>query len=128
MSIFGKIKDAIFGKTHAEPAPTPTVDTTQAPGSPAPTPEASHPRVSVIDVTNSLDSMPGADRLNWRTSIVDLMKLIGVDSDYDSRKALAQEMGRTGYSGSAEDNIWLHKTVMAELARNGGKVPADLLD
>ena len=127
MSIFGKIKDAIFGKAHAAPAPTPTIDTTQAPGSPAPQPSEAA-AVPEIDVTNSLDSMPGADRLNWRTSIVDLMKLIGVDSDYDSRKALAQEMGRADYSGSAEDNVWLHRQVMGELSRNGGKVPAEFLD
>ncbi|MFN6934427.1 MAG: DUF3597 domain-containing protein [Tsuneonella sp.] len=129
MSIFGKIKDAIFGKAHAAPAPapSPTVDTTQAPGSAAPQPSVAA-AVTEIDVTNSLDSMPGADRLNWRTSIVDLMKLIGVDSDYDSRKALAQEMGRTDYSGSAEDNVWLHRQVMGELSRNGGKVPAEFLD
>ena len=129
MSIFGKIKDAIFGKAHAEPAPPPTIDTTQVPGIPAPTPAPSTTAaVTEIDVTNSLDSMPGADRLNWRTSIVDLMKLIGVDSDYDSRKALAQELGRTDYSGTAEDNVWLHRKVMGELSRNGGKVPAEFLD
>ena len=131
MSIFGKIKDAIFGKAHAAPAPapSPTVDTTQTPGSPPPAPEPSQSAsVGVIDVENNLDNMPGADRLNWRTSIVDLMRLIGVDSDYESRKALAQELGRTDYSGSAEDNVWLHKQVMSELARNGGKVPAEFLD
>jgi hypothetical protein len=129
MSIFGKIKDAIFGKAHASPAPSPTIDMTQPPGSPAPAPAPSQSAsVPEIDVTNSLDSMPGADRLNWRTSIVDLMKLIGVDSDYDSRKALAQEMGRTDYSGTAEDNVWLHRQVMGELSRNGGKVPAEFLD
>lgn len=129
MSIFGKIKDAIFGKAHAEPAPPPTIDTTQVPGTPAPTPAPSTTAaVTEIDVTNSLDSMPAADRLNWRTSIVDLMKLIGVDSDYDSRKALAQELGRTDYSGTAEDNVWLHRKVMGELSRNGGKVPAEFLD
>lgn len=127
MSIFGKIRDAIFGKERPAPAPSPTIDSTQTPGSPAPAPSATA-AVTEIDVTNSLDSMPGADHLNWRTSIVDLMKLIGVDSDYDSRKALAQEMGRTDYSGTAEDNVWLHRQVMGELARNGGRVPAELLD
>lgn len=129
MSIFGKIKDAIFGKAKAAPAPAPTIDTTQAPGSPAPAPEPSQSAaIPEIDVTNSLDSMPGADRLNWRTSIVDLMKLIGVDSDYESRKALAEELGNPGYTGSAEDNVRLHKQVMGELSRNGGKVPAEFLD
>lgn len=127
MSIFGKIRDAIFGKDHPAPAPSPTIDTTQAPGSPAAKPSDTA-SVNQVDVINRLDTMPGADRLNWRTSIVDLMKLIGVDSDYDSRKALAQEMGRTDYSGTAEDNVWLHRQVMSELARNGGKVPAEFLD
>ena len=72
--------------------------------------------------------MPGADGLNWRSSIVDLMKLIGVDSSYGSRKELAQELGNTDYSGSAEDNIRLHKQTMQALARNGGKVPKQFLD
>lgn len=127
MSIFGTIRDAIFGKDHEAPAPSPTIDTTQAPGFPAAKPSEAA-RVEQVDVINSLDSMPGADRLNWRTSIVDLMKLIGVDSDYDSRKALAQELGRAEYSGAAEDNVWLHRQVMSELARNGAKVPAEFLD
>ncbi len=129
MSIFGKIRDAIFGKAHASPAPSPTVDTTQSPGAPAPTPEPRQTSAPpLIDVENHLDSMPGADRLNWRTSIVDLMKLVGIEADYESRRALAQELGRTEYSGSAEDNVWLHKQVMGELSRNGGRVPAEFLD
>ena len=140
MSIFGKIKDAIFGKAHASTAPAPTVDVTQSPGTAAPDP-ATAPGTSgesygrgsgggapIIDVENHLDSMPGADHLNWRTSIVDLMKLVGIDSDYESRKALAQEMGRTDYAGSAEDNVWLHRQVMAGLASHGGKVPAEFID
>ena len=133
MSIFGKIKDAIFGKAHAAPAPAPTVDSTQAPGTAAPHP-ATAPGATptggapLIDVENHLDSMPGADHLNWRTSIVDLMKLLGIDSDYESRKALAQEMGRTDYSGDAEDNVWLHRQVMKGLSDNGGKVPAQFMD
>ena len=129
MGIFSKIKDAIFGKeAKAQDAPVQTP-------SPAPTGNAwadaptTQPRAtSVVDVENSLDSMPGADRLNWRTSIVDLMKLIGVDSSYENRKALAQELGRDNYEGSAEDNLWLHKRTMRELSANGGKVPAEFLD
>ena len=127
MSIFGKIRDAIFGKKD-EPkmAPGTKTGTTTTPAGQRPvTPAQPKP---VIDVENHLDSMPGADRLNWRTSIVDLMKLLGIDSDYESRKALAQEMGRSDYSGSAEDNLWLHRRVMSEVAANGGKVPADLRD
>ncbi len=82
----------------------------------------------MVDIESNLDNMPGADRLNWRTSIVDLMKLIGVDSDYESRKALAGELGRVDYTGSAEDNVWLHRRVMNELGANGGQVPAEFRD
>lgn len=125
MSIFGKIKDAIFGK-KAEAQETPQPKPTGNAWADAPVVEQK--AKPVIDVENHLDSMPGADRLNWRTSIVDLMKLLNIDSDYESRKALAIEMGREDYSGTAEDNIWLHKRVMNEIAANGGEVPADLRD
>ena len=132
MSIFGKIKDAIFGKaraaTPATPAPQPTVDTTQSPGAASPNTQATAEPAPLIDVENHLDAMPGADRLNWRTSIVDLMKLLNIDSDYESRKALAEEMGRSDYSGDAEDNVWLHRQVMKGLASNGGRVPAQFMD
>jgi len=138
MSIFGKIKDAIFGTAHAapatqtaqaHPAPAPSVDSTQSPGTAAPNPAiAPGTTTPLVDVENHLDSMPGADHLNWRTSIVDLMKLLGIDSDYESRKALAQELGRSDYSGSAEDNVWLHRQVMKGLHDNGGKVPAQFVD
>lgn len=124
MSIFGKIKDAIFGKAKAQPAPQ------SKPGQPAggaATQVAPKP-ISEVDVEQQLDSRPGADKLNWRTSIVDLMKLIGLDASYQERKELAAEMGRTDYEGSAEDNIWLHRQVMNQLAKNGGKVPASLRD
>jgi hypothetical protein len=125
MSIFGKIKDAIFGKkaqaapVEAAPAAAPAA-TQAAPAAPAP--------ISEVDVEANLAALAQGKDLNWRTSIVDLMKLLGIDSSYENRKELAQELGNTGYSGSAEDNIQLHKQVMQELARNGGKVPADLLD
>ena len=134
MGIFSSIKDAIFGKDdepQARPAARPATKprTTTPPRTATPTPTASRSaQVSQVDVENRLDSMPGADRLNWRTSIVDLMKLIGVDSDYESRKALASELGRKDYGGSAEDNVWLHRRTMQELGRNGGKVPAEFLD
>ena len=81
-----------------------------------------------VDVEAKLSALPGADDLNWRTSIVDLMKLIGVESSYDNRKALAQELGNAGYEGSAEDNIRLHRQTMQELAKHGGKVPKEFLD
>ena len=130
MSIFSKIKDAIFGhKAQAQDAamPAPTPAPTGNAFADAPIVAPSQPQqTTLVNVENSLDSMPGADRLNWRTSIVDLMKLIGVDSDYESRKALATEMGRDDYKGDADDNVWLHQRVMQELANNGGQVPESL--
>lgn len=137
MSIFGKIRDAIFGSKPEARTPPPTPASTPTAASPAKAPApasipattASESRaIPVLDVTNSLDSMPGADRLNWRTSIVDLMKLINVDSDYESRKALAEELGSADYTGTAEDNVWLHQRVMRELAAHGGEVPPEFRD
>ena len=85
-----------------------------------------------MDVVQSLDDMAAAKGnpdLNYKTSIVDLMKLIGLDSSLDNRKELATELGYTGNKdGSAEMNIWLHREVMRQLAANGGKVPASLTD
>ena len=132
MSIFGKIKDAIFGKKAPppqapHPAPTGTVPggTTTAPA-PTTTPAQA---VDVEQVLQQLERDKGNPDLNWRTSIVDLMKLLGLDSSLDNRKELATELGYTGdKDGSAEMNIWLHKAVMRELAKNGGKVPASMTD
>ncbi|PZT90243.1 MAG: hypothetical protein DI637_04410 [Citromicrobium sp.] len=125
MSIFGKIKDAIFGKeAKAQEAPKPQPTGNAWADAPVTQPKAT----TEVDVASQLDAMQGADNLNWRTSIVDLMKLIGVDSSYENRKELAQELGNTDYSGSAEDNLWLHKRTMKELSANGGKVPAEFLD
>ncbi len=119
MGIFSSIKNAIFGSDEEEKKPA-------APAAPAAAPEPV--AISEVDVEARLDAMDGADALNWRTSIVDLMKLIGVDSSYANRKELAVELGNADYSGSAEDNILLHKQTMQELAKNGGKVPAEFLD
>jgi Domain of unknown function (DUF3597) len=83
-----------------------------------------------VDVEQVLDDMASknSQKLNWRTSIVDLMKLVGMDSSLDARKTLAQELKYTGdMNDSAAMNIWLHKQVMKKLAENGGKVPQDLL-
>ena len=129
MSIFGKIKDAIFGKkAEAQEAPKSRPQPKPTGNAWADAPVVEKKAKPVVDVENHLDQMPGADRLNWRTSIVDLMKLLGIDSDYESRKALAVEMGREDYAGTAEDNIWLHRRVMNELAANGGQVPAEFRD
>jgi hypothetical protein len=133
MSIFGKIKDAIFGK-KAVPAPeSPAQPQTRGGGTttataPAPTvqPQAT---VDVEQVLTDLAASKGNPDLNWRTSIVDLMKLLGLDSSLDNRKELATELGYQGAKdGSAEMNIWLHKEVMRQLATHGGKVPSSLTD
>jgi hypothetical protein len=133
MSIFSKIKDAIFGtKAEAKPAPTappprpaaPSAATAQ-PAAPPPPP----PPMEQVDVEAVLQKMAASNpqKLNWRASIVDLMKLLGLDSSFENRKELARELGYTGDPGdSAAMNIWLHKRVMKELAASGGKVPPEL--
>lgn len=127
MSIFGKIKDAIFG--HKAEAATPPAGAVLPPQANTPSPPAQPAEVPVVDVEQNLAAMGQGKNLNWRTSIVDLMKLLGIDSSLENRKALAQELGYSGaLDGSAEMNIWLHKATMKELAANGGKVPAELLD
>lgn len=130
MGIFSSIKNAIFGKDEDDkkPAVKPAAPRPAAPATPA-APAAARPvAVSEVDVEARLGGMAGADRLNWQTSIVDLFKLVGLDPSYANRKELAQELGRTDYEGSAEDNIWLHKATMREIAKNGGKVPARMTD
>lgn len=125
MGIFSSIKDKIFGKAKAQEAPAPAASA--APAATKPMSQQSAP-VPEVDIEAVLDAMPGADALNWRTSIVDLMKLVDMDASYAERKELAGEMGNDDYSGTAEDNIRLHKQLMKHLAANGGKVPASLLD
>jgi hypothetical protein len=133
MSIFSAIKNAIFGHhAPAQPQAAAPRPATAQPAAAAPAaqaqPAAPQPQpMQEADLEKALDAKPGADKLNWRTSIVDLMKLVGIDASYENRKELAQELGRQDYSGSAEDNIWLHKRTMEELEKNGAKVPANLL-
>lgn len=91
---------------------------------------AAVPRMDEVDVARSLDTLAAksGQKLNWRRSIVDLMKLLGMDSSLAQRKALAQELGYTGDAqDSAAMNLWLHQQVLRKLADNGGKVPQDLL-
>ena len=133
MSIFGKIKDAIFGhKAEARPTaqPHPTASTTPAAPRPATTPApATAAPMAQVDVEANLTALSQGKDLNWRTSIVDLMKLLGIESSLDNRKELGRELGYTGdLDGSAEMNIWLHKATMRALEENGGKVPAALRD
>lgn len=127
MSIFGKIKDAIFGR-KAEAATPPPAATPAIPMDTAPAAPAIPAVLSEVDVEANLTTMPGAEDLNWQSSIVDLMKLVGIDSSFANRKELAHELGDTDYSGTAEENIALHRAVMKALATNGGKVPASMLD
>lgn len=134
MSIFGKIRDAIFGHPKAAPAPvsapTPAPATAAPVAAPVSAPVAAPAQpVDVEAVLVAIEEQKGHPALNWRTSIVDLMKLLDLDSSLDNRKELATELGYSGAKdGSAEMNIWLHKAVMEALEKNGGKVPAGLKD
>jgi hypothetical protein len=138
MGIFDSIKDAIFGKANAAPAqPTPPASTTatptpQAPGSTTGAEATTSPSTGgSVDVSAVLQQAVAAkkQKLNWRTSIVDLMKALDLDSSLDARKKLAKELNYPGDTkDSAKMNVWLHKALMKKLAENGGKVPADLLD
>jgi hypothetical protein len=123
MSIFGNIMSAIFG-SHAAAAPSATA----ASGSTAAAAPAGAP-MSNVDVEAVLSKLAAEskEKLDWRRSIVDLMKLLKLDSSFSARKELAKELGYSGDTNdSASMNIWLHKQVMVKLAANGGKVPADL--
>jgi Domain of unknown function (DUF3597) len=88
--------------------------------------------IAVVDVVAQLEKRAAANpqKLNWRTSIVDLLKLLDMDSSFESRKELATELGCPAdlMGDSAKMNVWLHKTVLARIAANGGNVPKDLLD
>lgn len=148
MSIFSSIKRAIFGdkgplggqfsgrKEEAKPAPAQAnaaprpAATPQAQAAPAaPASQAPAQEQQAVDVEAVLSARPGADRLDWRHSIVDLLKLLELDSSLSARKELADELNvRAGADGSAEQNMALQKAVMRALAQNGGKVPAALQD
>jgi hypothetical protein len=123
MSIFSKIMGAIFG-TKAEAAPA-----GGAAGSAAGGGTATAAPAQTVDVAPILDKAVAAkgEKLEWRTSIVDLMKALDIDSSLSARKELAKELNYTGDTNdSASMNIWLHKQVMTKLAANGGKLPADI--
>ncbi len=151
MGIFDSIKKAIFGEAKADTVAAPTA--TPVPGavvspsstSPAATPAGTAAGESATgagpapmsSATQQVDVAPLLDKavkdsgqqLNWKTSIVDLLKALKIDSSLTARKELAQELGYTGDTNdSATMNLWLHKAVIKKLSENGGKVPADLLD
>jgi len=139
MSIFGNILSAIFHHSSsaaaATPGAAPAAGAPPAQSGPAGTPTAAPTAApttapaAAVDVTAIMDGLAAqsSERLDWRRSIVDLMKLLNLDSSLAARKELAQELSYTGDTNdSASMNIWLHKQVMTKLAENGGKVPDEL--
>jgi hypothetical protein len=130
MSIFGKIMSAIFG-AHADATSASGGAATGGGASAAPSsaPGAPAGRPQSVDITPILDKAVVAkhEKLEWRTSIVDLMKALDIDSSLAARKELAKELGYSGDTNdSATMNVWLHKEVMAKLAANGGKLPPEI--
>jgi hypothetical protein len=134
MSFFGKILEKLgFKSAKAEPPPapvTPPPSVKQAPAAPPP-PPAPKP-IEVVDVVAQLEKLAAANpqKLNWKVSIVDLLKLLDIDSSFGARKELATELGCPAdlMGDSAKMNMWLHKTVLKKIADNGGNVPKELLD
>jgi hypothetical protein len=126
MSVFDKIKGAIFG-TKAEATSASATKAPAASSSGGANPVSA--QAQMVDIAPILDNAVAAkkEKLLWRTSIVDLMKALDIDSSLSARKELAKELGYTGDTNdSATMNVWLHKQVMTKLAAHGGKMPADL--
>lgn len=122
MSWFGKILAKLGLGSDAQAAPP------SAPGAPAPAPG----QIPAVDVTAKLEAMAAShpEKLNWKQSIVDLLKLLGLDSSLAARKELAAELNCPAdkMGDSAQMNMWLHKAVLQKLAANGGNIPPELLD
>lgn len=136
MGIFSSIKNAIWGsddddKKAAAPKPAAAAPAAPKP-KPAAAPASSAPArpdpISEDEMAARISRMPDADKYNWRTSIVDLMKMVGVDPSFANRKELAEELGMTDYEGSAEQNVNLHHAVLNMLAAEGGNMPGMLKD
>jgi hypothetical protein len=136
MSFFGKILEKLgmkSAKAEPAPAPKPAPAPTIAPKPAAPPPPPPKPvAISVVDVVAKLEALAAANpqKLNWKVSIVDLLKLLDLDSSFAARKELAVELGcpADAMGDSAKMNMWLHKTVLKKLAENGGNIPKELLD
>ena len=138
MSILGKILGGIWDRAKGGPGfkpqkqpdvVTPTSAPMTAPSQPTIVAQAPQPAAQTVDVAGILDFMNDQrdQKLNWRTSIVDLMKLVGLESSLSERKELADELGYTGdKSDSASMNIWLHKQVLKKIVDNGGQLPSDM--
>ena len=126
MGLFDKILQKLGFSRPAEAAPAP-----QAAQAPQSTPTAPAP-IAVVDVVAQLEKLAASnpEKLNWKTSIVDLLKLLGLESSFGARKELANELGCPSekMGDSAQMNMWLHKTVLQKLADNGGNIPKELLD
>jgi hypothetical protein len=127
MGLFSAILDKLgFNRPAAEATPA---SPQAAPVSATPAPPAP---ITVVDVLGQLEGLAAANaqKLNWKVSIVDLLKLLGLDSSFAARKELATELGCPAQKmgDSAQMNMWLHKTVLQKLAENGGNIPKELLD
>jgi len=123
---------AVTGPASAAPATAPSTAGAQPAAAPAAAPPkaAPAPPAKIVDVAVILDGLAAknSEDLDWKKSIVDLMKLVGMDSSFKARKQLAQELNYTGDTNdSASMNVWLHKQVLVKIAENGGKVPQELL-
>ncbi len=132
MGFFDKILEKLgFGRSaQASPAPAPQPSPAAPPAQPAAPPP---PRpIDVVDVVAQLEKLAASNpqKLNWKTSIVDLLKLLGIDSSLAARKELAAELGCPAekMGDSAQMNMWLHKAVLKKIADNGGNIPKELLD
>jgi hypothetical protein len=136
MSILGSLMGKILGhggdaKAGAARPAAPAASAPAAATAPTPAPPPAAAAPPVVDVETVLETMAAGtnQKLDWRNSIVDLMKLVGIDSDITNRRALANELGYTGdLNDSATMNVWLHKEVMRRMAESGGQVPANLTD
>jgi hypothetical protein len=130
MSIFGNIMSAIFGSAStAGASPAGSSAPSASTSAPASAPSSGGSATSQVDVEDVLTKLAAknSEKLDWRRSIVDMMKLLNLDSSLTARKQLAQELHYSGDTNdSASMNVWLHKQVMQKLAENGGKVPNDL--
>ena len=134
MSLFGNILQKLgFNRPAAAAAPAPTPQApSPAPSAPAaPAAPAAPVAITVVDVVAQLEGLAAKNpqKLNWKVSIVDLLKLLDLDSSFNARKELATELGCPAdkMGDSAQMNMWLHKTVLQKLADNGGNIPKDLL-
>jgi len=138
MGIFSGIMEKLgFNQSaqQAAAAPSPSAAAAHSPSgaaaAPRPTVQQSPAAMPMVDVMGQLEKLAAANpqKLNWRTSIVDMLKLLGMDSSIAARKRLATELGCPSdkLNDSAQMNVWLHKTVLEKLAQNGGNVPPDLL-